>query len=176
MLCPLLCYNVQQFGYLPSLFYYVCWFWALQLAENFWMPTVSVYCRRQLSNSKSKSWAYLYSGHKGTMKRLLTAALCQLAAVAGSSKRKLRTDTINKGYEKQSVHLFYICMCMCNSMFEHSMLVPSPALQSKNSLGNAHLTFHCVWAEFSQSKCGMRWKGWKKTGYYRIRNISKYIN
>lgn len=31
------------------------------------------------------------------MKRLLTAALCQLAAAARSSKCKLRTSTINKG-------------------------------------------------------------------------------
>lgn len=78
---------------------------------------VGLHCRRHLSNSESKSWAYLYSGHKDTMKRPLTAALCQLAAVAGSSKCKLRTDTINKGYEKQSMHLFYICICMCTSMF-----------------------------------------------------------
>lgn len=161
--------------------YHLCSVMSVDFERCSWQKTFGCQlCRSTAagswSNSKSKSWAYLYSGHKGTMKRLLTAALCQLAAVAGSSKRKLRTDTINKGYEKQSVHLFYICMCMCNSMFEHSMLVPSPALQSKNSLGNAHLTFHCVWAEFSQSKCGMRWKGWKKTGYYRIRNISKYIN
>ena len=42
----------------------------------------------------------------------LTAALCHLAAGVGSSKCKLRTDTINKGIRKQTVCLFYICKCV----------------------------------------------------------------
>lgn len=47
-------------------------------------------------NRLRQSWEHLYSGHKGTMKRFLTAGLCQLAAAAGSSECKLRTSTINK--------------------------------------------------------------------------------
>lgn len=42
------------------------------------------------------------------MKRLLTAALCQLAAAARSSKCKLRTSTINKGIGERE----YISGCV----------------------------------------------------------------
>lgn len=52
-----------------------------------------------------QSWEHLYSGHKRTMKRFLTAALCQLAAATGSSECKLRTSTINKAMSNR------VCTC-----------------------------------------------------------------
>lgn len=56
-------------------------------------------------NRLRQSWEHLYSGHKGTMKRFLTAALCQLAAATGSSECKLRTSTINKAMSNR------VCTC-----------------------------------------------------------------
>lgn len=56
-------------------------------------------------NRLRQSWEHLYSGHKGTMKRFLTAALCELPAATGSSECKLRTSTINKAMSNR------LCTC-----------------------------------------------------------------
>lgn len=106
------------------------------------------------------------------MKRLLTAALCQLAAAAGSSKCKLRTGTINKGMRNR------VCICTCKFVYAgvhqcvvtcvHYMLVLLSALcnNNKNRTGKVNLTSHTVWAEFCQNKDGIS----------RSRIISKPIN
>lgn len=60
---------------------------------------------KQFQCDRMKQGQQLYSGRKGTMKRLLTAALCQLADAAGSSMCQLGTGTANNS-RRNSLNLF----------------------------------------------------------------------
>lgn len=104
---------------------------------------LGLHCRRRLRRMR-QSWEYLYSGHKGTMKRLLTAALCQLAAAAGSSKCKLRTGTINKGMKNRVCICTFVHLCTCCHLHYASIGKIRKDMSEKNSTKN---------------KSGVKWPG-----------------